>query len=269
MAKYSSDNPNRIVRIDGNGVFLEAVADSFNIDKVKLIFSQYNRATHETIQRIDCYLNFGTALHLFDQMMNGPIATEILQRQEAVQGDKDLKLPLHTVWTNPYMGTSAERANRSDRKAEHRCMTLTLGNKILIKAESGPGKELDKGQITKDYDKPEKSISVNVASEEFYAFIYTVKAHVQGFIASLYPYKSNRYMYNDIENTYEPYNAEIAKQRYEARQRPAVSSQAPAPSSSFTGGQGNPFQSPTPTPAASVAPQPTGRPGNPFEKRVG
>lgn len=91
-------------------------------------------------------------------------------------------------------GTSADKLKardmaRADGGAESRQFKLMLGSKkrYLLAAESGPGKQNDKGLIVPTYKgKPEHNILVGMNEDEIKGFALKLKMHIESFTTAKY-----------------------------------------------------------------------------------
>lgn len=119
---------------------------------------------------------------------------EMIKELSAVNGmnaNTGVKMP---VLFRQMGGTSAEKLKRQDKarsdgNGESRQIKLTVGEKkrYVLSAESGPGKQDEKGLIVPLYGtKPEHRIIIGMSHDEIKGLALVLKAHINSFLSAKY-----------------------------------------------------------------------------------
>lgn len=166
--------------------FLKAKSCAFNIEKVRLDFVEFDKATNKLTSNIELYMGFGEALVLSQDILSGRISK--LAVKEKAKGEKYPK----AIWQSKLGGVNEENAKkrnlRTDGKAISRYFTIAPGSKaeFVITAEQKAGKSAPNGIITPCDGKPEKLIRVACSGDDLKSFALLTKAHIEGYISSQY-----------------------------------------------------------------------------------
>ena len=143
-------SPLQIIRKDGNGCFVEAMKDAFDIGRIHLRFITYDKSAaqgNKYTNDIDIYIDFEDYFRISYDFMKGVIPKKLLE----------LKTRQNT-WERELIicqgGRSAKQLKaagkeRPDGMSLARVFKMFAGDKypIIFKAEMGPG-ETDKNGLT-------------------------------------------------------------------------------------------------------------------------
>lgn len=167
MNRNNDFNKTKIVSVSNGKAVVDVYADSFGIEKVKIVVSEYegNKSS------VDSYIEFSDFLRMAEQVKT----KDIFKRIQA-SGGKGVDL---------YRGgTPASRSKREDGKAVSKILSMNMSSSsgtIFLNASKGPGKESGKGAIIPD-GAPDAKVSVSLSYDDCLAmFMYTemaVKAYL-------------------------------------------------------------------------------------------
>ena len=196
----------QIIRIDGQGCFLEVLNGHFHKGKILMNFEQYDDSKpkgQRTISRIMYFMPFDKFLQLSQDCKSGRLS------KLAVKEKSENKYP------NPIFrdltGTSKElleknNQSRPDGKSESRQFKITPGLKadFLFQAEKGPGEEAKKGKPgSGDKDSkgiiqplyggsPEVKIDIPMSNDSMKKLFLMVETHIIAYLASQYNIRALR-----------------------------------------------------------------------------
>ncbi|HBG8470944.1 TPA: hypothetical protein KRH38_003288 [Clostridioides difficile] len=187
----------QILKIDSKNCFLEVMANSFTIDKVLINFRKYDnnaQSGEKFTQQVDIFIDPKVALLLCHDILSGKIAklATISQSKAEKEGSN---FPTE-VWRT-LGGTSAKELKKQNRERKDGCavsrsLKLLPGEKkgFLFTAESGKGKETDKGLIVPKYGRnPDNRVVIPLDSDQLKIFAIMIKTHIEAFLALKYnPY---------------------------------------------------------------------------------
>lgn len=158
MNRNNDYNKTKITSVSTGKAVVDLYVDSFNIEKVRMVVSEYEGKKNS----IDTYIEFSDFLRIAEQVKNKDIFKTI-----AKSNGKGVDL---------YRGgLPASRSKREDKKAIAKVLNMNMSNTgtIFLNASMGPGKETDKGAIIPE-GAPEAKISVSMSYDDCLAmFMYT------------------------------------------------------------------------------------------------
>ncbi|MDI3075344.1 hypothetical protein QJL41_12440 [Clostridioides difficile] len=186
----------QILKIDSKNCFLEVMANSFTIDKVLINFRKYDnnsQAGEKFTQQVDIFIDPKFALLLCHDILSGKIA-KLADISQAKAKKEGRNFPSE-VWRT-LGGTSAKDLKKQNRERKDGCaisrsLKLSPGEKgFLFTAESGKGKETDKGLIVPKYGiNPDNRVVIPLDSDQLKIFAIMIKTHIEAFLALKYnPY---------------------------------------------------------------------------------
>ena len=165
MNRNNEFNKTKIVSVSNGKAVVDVYADSFGIEKVKIVVSKYEGNKNS----VDSYIEFSDFLRIAEQVKTKEIFKKIQTTGNAVDLYRG--------------GTPAARSKREDRKAVSKILSINMSNTgtIFLNASKGPGKESGKGAIIPD-GAPDAKVSVSLSYDDCLAlFMYTelaVKAYL-------------------------------------------------------------------------------------------
>ena len=174
-----------IYQISSNTTFLKAKANCFGIEQVLISFVEFGK-DNKLKNHIDCYLSFGEALCLCNDILSGKIHKLI-----TIEKSKGEKYPAPS-YTSPLGGVNEEnckkRKLRTDGKALSRVFTIGAGTKAeyIIVAEQRSGVSAPNGIIVPDKGKAEVTIRVPADSKVIKEFALLVQTHINAYISGQY-----------------------------------------------------------------------------------
>lgn len=176
-----------IYEVNGKQTFFKIKANAFNIGKVLFAFVEFDTNTNKLKNNIDIYMSIPDMLLFCNDVLSGKLPKEAISVMEK---NPNFPPPVFTIQG----GTSAERANRPDGKAQARVINFgsssTKGN-YLFQALTGPGKVTDKGLITiENPTKPETRINVRCSATDLKKLCLAFKADYTAWLAGMYANKS-------------------------------------------------------------------------------
>lgn len=150
----------QIVREDAKNSFVEAMADAFEIDKLRLNFIKYD-TTKVTGQKqtanIPIYLDINEADAIMENILNGHYAS-LIKAQKIKKDNNEISnfAPIAEFYGGVSAKNLASRGqSRPDGKALSRILSVEVSispsNMLVLSAQSGPGIENKTGGITPDY----------------------------------------------------------------------------------------------------------------------
>lgn len=178
----------QIIRKDGKNCLMEVNTQSFSIDKLQFVFSNYNPNRpkgQRTTDRVVIYMDFPAALEFAQSILDGRLSKQLVEaskkfEQSKKPWDKDVVLA---------MGGTPNPKNRTDGKAESRIMKAQLGTKnpIALIASTGPGVVNDKGLITPEKgSKTDHSVMLTLSAKDIREVALMIRMHIQAYLQSEY-----------------------------------------------------------------------------------
>lgn len=197
--KINTDfNKVNIVKFDRQTSFVAATVESFDIDKLKLIFITYDKTQPENnrIQKkIEIYLGLTEAVSLSHGILTKRIFTDWEKRKTSATGYIDPPFISRT-------GVCEKKAGRKDGLALSKQFIIekmvderTKENKYFFKALSGPGKSDAKGLIVPQYKNVEAEQTVNIVMKdaELEQFALMIRSAITGYHAKLALMGNNKF----------------------------------------------------------------------------
>jgi hypothetical protein len=179
-------SPLQIIRKDGNGCFVEAMKDAFDIGRIHLRFITYDKSAAQGSKYtndIDIYIDFEDYFRISYNFMNGTIYKQLLSlktRQNSwekeliiCQGGKSAKQ------------LAASGKPRQDGMSLARVFKMFAGDKypIIFKAEMGPGETDKNGLIIPKYGrKPESYVQISMSIDDAKEFFLAIDNSLSAFI---------------------------------------------------------------------------------------
>lgn len=178
----------QIIRKDGRNCLMEVNTQSFSIDKVQFVFSNYNPSLpkgQRTTDRVVIYMDFPAALEFAQSVLDGRLSKQLVEAnkkfgQTNKPWDKDVVLA---------MGGTPNPKNRTDGKAESRIMKAQLGTKnpIALIASTGPGSVNEKGLIIPEKGaKTDHSVMMTLSAKDIREVALMIKAHIEAYLNAQY-----------------------------------------------------------------------------------
>ena len=178
----------QIIRKDGKNCLMEVNTQSFSIDKLQFVFSNYNPNRpkgQRTTDRVVIYMDFPAALEFAQSILDGRLSKQLVEaskkfEQSKKPWDKDVVLA---------MGGTPNPKNRTDGKAESRIMKAQLGTKnpIALIASTGPGSVNDKGLIIPEKGaKTDHSVMLTLSAKDIREVALMIQMHIQAYLQSEY-----------------------------------------------------------------------------------
>lgn len=181
----------QIIRIDGQGCFVEVLNGHFHKNKVLMNFEQYDDSKpkgQRTLARVMCFMPFDKFLLLSQDCKSGRLS-KLAEKEK-----KDNKYPNYIY--RDLTGTAKElleknNQSRPDGNSESRQFKIIPGLKadFLFQAEKGPGKKegVKNGIIKPLYGgNPEVKIDIPMSNDSMKRFFITVEAHIIAYLSSQY-----------------------------------------------------------------------------------
>lgn len=171
-------SPLQIIRKDGNGCFVEAMKDAFDIGRIHLRFITYDKSAaqgNKYTNDIDIYIDFEDYFRISYDFMKGVIPKKLLE----------LKTRQNT-WERELIicqgGRSAKQLKaagkeRPDGMSLARVFKMFAGDKypIIFKAEMGPGETDKNGLIVPKYGrKPESYVQISLSFDDAKEFFLAI-----------------------------------------------------------------------------------------------
>ena len=178
----------QIIRKDGKNCLMEVNTQSFSIDKLQFVFSNYNPNLpkgQRTTDRVVIYMDFPAAMEFAQSILDGRLSKQLVEaskkfEQSKKPWDKDVVLA---------MGGTPNPKNRTDGKAESRIMKAQLGTKnpIALIASTGPGSVNDKGLIIPEKGaKTDHSVMLTLSAKDIREVALMIQMHIQAYLQSEY-----------------------------------------------------------------------------------
>lgn len=178
----------QIIRKDGKNCLMEVNTQSFSIDKLQFVFSNYNPNRpkgQRTTDRVVIYMDFPAAMEFAQSILDGRLSKQLVEaskkfEQSKKPWDKDVVLA---------MGGTPNPKNRTDGKAESRIMKAQLGTKnpIALIASTGPGSVNDKGLIIPEKGaKTDHSVMLTLSAKDIREVALMIQMHIQAYLQSEY-----------------------------------------------------------------------------------
>ena len=174
MNRNNDFNKTKIVSVSNGKAVVDVYADSFGIEKVKIVVSEYEGNKNS----VDAYIEFSDFLRMAEQVKTKDIFKKI-------QSSNGKGVDLYRG------GTPASRSKREDGKAVSKILNMNMSNTgtIFLNASKGPGKESGKGAIIPD-GAPDAKVGVSLSYDDCLAmFMYTemaVKAYLPTIFKGLF-----------------------------------------------------------------------------------
>lgn len=192
---FSERNQNQIIRKDAKDCFVESLSDSFDINKVHLVFASYdlNKPVGERqTNNIHIYIDIPEFITLCQKVENGD-----LRRIVKFKKEKQDKSPV-AEWLG---GVSAEKLalsgkSRADGKCLSRVGKLLVGAKsdFMLVADSGPGDQTEQGLIVPCFVKnAEQHVLVGLSWDDLSELLLMTKIHYEAWLTSCYMLKRKGY----------------------------------------------------------------------------
>ena len=235
----------QIIRKDGKNCLMEVNTQSFSIDKLQFVFSNYNPNRpkgQRTTDRVVIYMDFPAALEFAQSILDGRLSKQLVEaskkfEQSKKPWDKDVVLA---------MGGTPNPKNRTDGKAESRIMKAQLGTKnpIALIASTGPGSVNDKGLIIPEKGaKTDHSVMLTLSAKDIREVALMIQMHIQAYLQSEYMkglwsnqmVQQDQQAYTNQNNHQVPQQGNFAQQPQQAQQTPYHAPQQ-APSQSQQAG---------------------------------
>lgn len=183
----------QIIRLDGQGCFVEVLTGQFHKGKVMMNFEEYDASKpkgQRTISKVTYFIPFDKFLQLSQDCKSGKLAKLAKKEKEENQYPNAIYRDL--------TGTSADllqknNQSRTDGKSESRQLKIIPGLKadFIMQAEKGPGEKNNKGIIQPLYgNKPEYKVSVPMSGDAMKRLFLLVEYHILGYISSQYTIRS-------------------------------------------------------------------------------
>lgn len=181
-------NPAQIIRKDGKNCFVESLCDSFGIDKMHLVFVNYDTSAEKGSRqtaRIDIFVDAAEWLAW---------ANEASMHFTLKELDKAKAANSYTPVLQTMGGVSAEALKkrgqeRPDGKSLSRIMTVGWGKKlpVIMIAKCGPGEQDEKGLIVPKFgNSPEQQVMIPLAYNDYLQILLATKAHYDAYLAYRY-----------------------------------------------------------------------------------
>lgn len=181
-------NPAQIIRKDGKNCFVESLCDSFGIDKMHLVFVNYDTSAEKGSRqtaRIDIYVDAPEWL-MWTNEASMHFTMKELEKAKAANS--------YTPVIQTMGGVSAEALKkrgqeRPDGKSLSRIMTVGWGKKqpVIMYAKSGPGEQDDKGLIVPKFgNNPEHQVMIPLSYGDYLQLLLATKAHYDAYLACKY-----------------------------------------------------------------------------------
>lgn len=178
----------QIIRKDGKNCLMEVNTQSFSIDKLQFVFSNYNPNRpkgQRTTDRVVIYMDFPAAMEFAQSILDGRLSKQLVEASKKFEQtkkpwDKDVVLA---------MGGTPNPKNRTDGKAESRIMKAQLGTKnpIALIASTGPGSVNDKGLIIPEKGaKTDHSVMLTLSAKDIREVALMIQMHIQAYLQSEY-----------------------------------------------------------------------------------
>ena len=178
----------QIIRKDGKHCLMEVNTQSFSIDKVQFVFSNYNPSLpkgQRTTDRVVIYMDFPAALEFAQSILDGRLSKQLVEAHKEFgrtnkPWDKDVVLA---------MGGTPNPKNRTDGKAESRIMKAQLGTKnpIALIASTGPGYVNEKGLIIPEKGaKTDHSVMMTLSAKDIREVALMIKVHIEAYLNTQY-----------------------------------------------------------------------------------
>lgn len=178
----------QIIRKDGKHCLMEVNTQSFSIDKVQFVFSNYNPSLpkgQRTTDRVVIYMDFPAALEFAQSILDGRLSKQLVEANKKFgetnkPWDKDVVLA---------MGGTPNPKNRTDGKAESRIMKAQLGTKnpIALIASTGPGYVNEKGLIIPEKGaKTDHSVMMTLSAKDIREVALMIKVHIEAYLNTQY-----------------------------------------------------------------------------------
>ena len=178
----------QIIRKDGKHCLMEVNTQSFFIDKVQFVFSNYNPSLpkgQRTTDRVVIYMDFPAALEFAQSILDGRLSKQLVEAHKEFgrtnkPWDKDVVLA---------MGGTPNPKNRTDGKAESRIMKAQLGTKnpIALIASTGPGYVNEKGLIIPEKGaKTDHSVMMTLSAKDIREVALMIKVHIEAYLNTQY-----------------------------------------------------------------------------------
>ena len=220
----------QIIRKDGKNCLMEVNTQSFSIDKLQFVFSNYNPNRpkgQRTTDRVVIYMDFPAAMEFAQSILDGRLSKQLVEaskkfEQSKKPWDKDVVLA---------MGGTPNPKNRTDGKAESRIMKAQLGTKnpIALIASTGPGSVNDKGLIIPEKGaKTDHSVMLTLSAKDIREVALMIQMHIQAYLQSEYMkglwsnqmVQQDQQGYTNQNNHQVPQQGNFAQQPQQAQQNP-------------------------------------------------
>lgn len=175
-----------IYEVNGKQTFFKVKANAFNIGKVLFAFVEFNTQTNKLQNNIDIYVPIGDMLLFCNDVLSGKLPKEAVA---AINKNPNFPPPVFTVQG----GTNADKAKRSDGKAQARVINFGSSSKagnFLFQALTGPGKVSEKGLISlENPTKPEIRINVPCSAADLKKMCLSFKSDYGAWLSGMYARK--------------------------------------------------------------------------------
>lgn len=179
-------NPQQIIRKDGNGCFVEVVSSSFEIGRVLMRFYTYDKtreAGNRITNQVDIYMTFPQFLRIcYDILDSRNLIKAILaDKQNAAKesngGRTYVKPRIISMGGTSAAALAAKGKSRPDGMGISRILKIMAGDKkpIILTAEQGAGEADANGLIVPRFGtRPEQKVMIPLSADDAKElFLYT------------------------------------------------------------------------------------------------
>lgn len=176
----------QLSKISNRSTFLEFRRDTFDIQKIHMLFSRYDQNRpkgNRTIGEVSYFLNAEDFLYLGDLLVDGQF---LRKKTQMVQNSKSGSLFERQGGTSA-LKLAEKHNSRPDGKAEARILSIrpaTKGaNDYVISAKSGPGRQKGNLIVPEFIDnKPEQYVEVAMTHATLQGAFDMVKMYYQAYV---------------------------------------------------------------------------------------
>ncbi len=215
-------NPQQIIRKDGNNCFVEVLNSSFEIDRVLFRFINYDK-TRESGSKItasiDIYLTFEQFFRIAYDILDSRTLINALANDKKKAAEEEARTG-NRVYTKPRIlhmgGTSADSLkmkgkSRPDNMSISRVLKIMAGNKlpIMLMAEQGPGQTDSKGLIVPRYgNKPEQKVIIPLSADDTKELLLMTREVIRSYLnyRAMTLFATNRMNNENSDNNQNPQN---------------------------------------------------------------